>query len=361
VEVVGLARFDRGTVVHRFAETIDDTAEQSRTHLDAGLLAARRQGIAQLQAVNFFQRHGEHVAVAETDDPGANRPAAGRAHFAKIADGDAGTARFHQQADHLGHLAGPAYRRQAVELGDVGGEGDLHDCLFKRSAKPRSISCSCESTEASRLPCRVSKITVPNARDGSAITSTWAEAVFWRRLSVTSATWAGWTRTREISCPCNFSRAPSTRPWRASGSMASSRLRTRRAIARESWIRSLSASARRRARRPPISSMHRARRSITGCTSAAARWRPAASPSRIPASWASRARSSHCCFNCARRTRESGTTSESTPRPVGPEACIWRQTSGSMPDVSSGCCTLDDIGATIPPRLQGARCLYLRR
>ena len=31
-----------------------------------------------------------------------------------------------------------------------------------------------------------------------------AEALFWRRLSVTSAAWPGWTRTREISCPLQF-------------------------------------------------------------------------------------------------------------------------------------------------------------
>ena len=51
---------------------------------------------------------------------------------------------------------------------------------------------------------RVSKITAPSSRDGSAITSTLAEALFWRRLSVTSAACAGWTRTREISCPLQF-------------------------------------------------------------------------------------------------------------------------------------------------------------
>ena len=149
----------------------------------------------------------------------------------------------------------------------------------------------------------------PRSRDGSAITSTLAAALFWRRLSVSSATCAGWTRTREISCPRSFSRAPRTRPCRASGSMASSRRRTRRAMARESWTRSASASARRRARRPPISSMERARRSMTGCISAAARWRPAASPSRRPAAWASRARCSYCCCNCASRCRESGGSS----------------------------------------------------
>src|ERR1019366_2356424 len=99
VEAIGFARFYGWTVVHRFAEAIDDTAEQSRTHVDAGILAARRQGIAQLQAVNLLQRHGQHVAVAETDDLGANRPAVRGAHFAEIANGDVGAARLHQQAD----------------------------------------------------------------------------------------------------------------------------------------------------------------------------------------------------------------------------------------------------------------------
>ena len=77
---------------------------------------ARRHGIAQLQAVDFLQRHGEHAPVAEADHLGANAPAAGGLDLAKIADGHARAARFDQQADHLGHLARPAQRRDAVQL-----------------------------------------------------------------------------------------------------------------------------------------------------------------------------------------------------------------------------------------------------
>ena len=133
---------------------------------DAGVFAARDERVAQLQAVDFFQRHGKHAAVAETDDLGANAAAGSGADLAEIADGDAGAAGFHQQADDFGHLAGPAHRRNAVEFGVIGGERNLHECFFRRSARPRSISCNWESTEASRLPRWVSKIMVPTVRDG---------------------------------------------------------------------------------------------------------------------------------------------------------------------------------------------------
>ena len=137
------------------------------------------------------------------------------------------------------------------------------------------------------------------SRDGSAITSMRSAFRFWRRQAVSASAWAGCTRTRAISWPCSFASAPRIRPCSASGSMAISRRRTRRAMASESCTRSASASARRRARRPPISSMARARRSTTGRTSSRARARPAASPSRSPPAWASRTFCSTCCWSCA--------------------------------------------------------------
>ena len=118
VEAVGVANFDRGSVVHGFAEAVDDAAEQPGTDFDAGVFAARGERVAQLQAVDFLERHGKHAAVAEADDLGADAAAAGGADLAEIADGDAGAAGFHQQADDFGHLAGPAHGRDAVEFGD---------------------------------------------------------------------------------------------------------------------------------------------------------------------------------------------------------------------------------------------------
>ena len=53
--------------VHRLAEAVEHAAEQPRSDFHARVLAARHNPVAQLQAVGFFERHGEHAAVAEAD------------------------------------------------------------------------------------------------------------------------------------------------------------------------------------------------------------------------------------------------------------------------------------------------------
>jgi hypothetical protein len=73
-----------------------------------------------LEAVDFFERHGEHPAVAKADDLSVDAAAAGRFHLAEITDGDTGAARLDEKADDLGDLPGPAQRIDAVEFGEVG-------------------------------------------------------------------------------------------------------------------------------------------------------------------------------------------------------------------------------------------------
>ncbi len=74
VRVLGL---DGRTAVHGFAESVDHASQQPGPYFHSRILAARRDGVAQLQAVDLFQRHGEHAAVAEADHLRADAPPAG--------------------------------------------------------------------------------------------------------------------------------------------------------------------------------------------------------------------------------------------------------------------------------------------
>ncbi len=89
--------------------------------LNPRIVAARQHRVAELQAAGFFERHGEHASVAETDDLGADGLAAGGLDFAEIADGGAGAAGFDQQPDHVGHFAGPAKGLDAFEVLEIRG------------------------------------------------------------------------------------------------------------------------------------------------------------------------------------------------------------------------------------------------
>ncbi len=116
IEAVSAFRLDWGAAIDGLAEAVDHPAEQVAAYRHTRIVVARSDRVAQLQAVDLLQRHGEDAAVAEADHLGADGPSGGRAHFAEFADRHAGTARFHQQPDHFSHLPGPAQGRDAVEL-----------------------------------------------------------------------------------------------------------------------------------------------------------------------------------------------------------------------------------------------------
>ncbi len=103
-------------LVHRLAEAVEHTAEQARTDSQKGVVAAGDDTVAQLQAIDFFERHRKHALVAEADHLGTDGPAGRGADFAEVADRDHGAARGDQQPDHLGHFADP---RQHLDIADV--------------------------------------------------------------------------------------------------------------------------------------------------------------------------------------------------------------------------------------------------
>ena len=216
----------RRAAVDGLAETVDHAAQQPRPHFHPGVLAARRHRVAQLQPVDFLERHGEHAAVAEADHLGADAPPAGGRDFAEIADGGVRPARFDQQADHFGHLPGPAKWRDAVELGHdraparcrsvmiVSAGGPPGRARFPAVANPpRHPGCR-GRFRRSPLPARATgrRPLPPSLRSPPA-----------RRQAFTSAACDGCTLTREISWPWSFSSAAITSPRRASGSAAISR------------------------------------------------------------------------------------------------------------------------------------------
>ena len=169
---------------------------------DPRVLAARHDRIAELQAVGLLERHGQHAAVAEADHLRADAAPGAGADFAEVADGRGRPARFDQQSDHLRDLPGPANGgtlSRAARYGSIE-IASLMLPLRRRSARPRSISRSWVSTEASRLPRAVSKITAPGSRGGSGgdfhRAGRQALAQACRR---SAAACAGCTRTRQIS------------------------------------------------------------------------------------------------------------------------------------------------------------------
>ncbi len=59
-------------------ESVQHAAQQSRTHAQQGIIAARNHAIAGLQAIRLFQRHRQHAIVAKSDHLRANGAAGSR-------------------------------------------------------------------------------------------------------------------------------------------------------------------------------------------------------------------------------------------------------------------------------------------
>ena len=175
--------------------------------------------------------------------------------------------------------------------------------LRRRSARPRSISCSCDSTEASRFPRSVSKIggsgRFPRRSGITSIARAGEPPSEGNRRS--AAACDGWTLTREISWPCSFSSAAEDQPVRGRRDPPPARGAARAGR----WRAPVS-----RCRPPPrgagARAFARARRWSAPASPApaaiprAARLRPAASPSRNPAACASRA----FCSSCRSKLRD---------------------------------------------------------
>ena len=110
------------------------------------------------------------MAVAETDHLGANRTALLRAYAAEIANRSSGSGRFDQQTDELDHFAGSLERIKPGEIDMVRAKIERESSGHRwgtRSVKPRSISSSWATTEASILPRLVSKMREPDSRRAS--------------------------------------------------------------------------------------------------------------------------------------------------------------------------------------------------
>ena len=85
IQAVMRGRTDGRFAVDRPAETIQYPADQIGAYGDLGVVLTGDDAVVQLDAIDFFERHGEHVAVAETDDLSAHAAPAGSDHLAEIA------------------------------------------------------------------------------------------------------------------------------------------------------------------------------------------------------------------------------------------------------------------------------------
>ena len=84
IETVMSGRVDGRFAVDRPAETIQYPVEQIGAYGHPGIDLTGNHAVVQLDAIDFFERQGEHVAVAETDDLNAHPAPAGSNHLAEI-------------------------------------------------------------------------------------------------------------------------------------------------------------------------------------------------------------------------------------------------------------------------------------
>ncbi len=119
----------------------------------------RQDPIAKTEAAGLFERHGEDAAIAKPDHLGADGAAAAGADLAEVADGRGRPARFHDQPDQFDDLAFGTHRLHAVAGLRRNSSDQFRQLALiadqppaSRSARPRLISSSCVSTEASMMP-----------------------------------------------------------------------------------------------------------------------------------------------------------------------------------------------------------------
>ncbi len=140
------------------AETVEHAAHQVRSDGDLRVVTASHDAIVQLNPVDLLERHGEHMAIAESDDLRADAASGSGLHLAEISDCGCRPARGDQHSHQFDHFARPGKQLIVAHIGDVGVQVDglrrTHACISSWSARPRSISASCVSTEASNAPRR---------------------------------------------------------------------------------------------------------------------------------------------------------------------------------------------------------------
>ena len=104
VQIDGVRGFDRPLVIQWIAQPVDDAAFQrfAHRHLQGG--AQRDHFAAGMNAMNFPQRHEQHVMIAESNHFGQRRAVvAGGFYPANFTDGGQRPFRFDDQADELDH------------------------------------------------------------------------------------------------------------------------------------------------------------------------------------------------------------------------------------------------------------------
>ena len=98
-----MARF----AIDRPAEAVEDAVQQIGSDGYLSVVLAGDHAVAQLDAVDLFERHGEHVAVAEADHLHTHAAAAGGNHFAEIAHRGSRSVGGHEHADEFHDFASP--------------------------------------------------------------------------------------------------------------------------------------------------------------------------------------------------------------------------------------------------------------
>ncbi len=169
VQIVLRGSGNRRPAVNGFSESVQNAAQQAGADSELRVIRTGVDGISRLQPVNFFERHRENPAIPEADNLGADSPAVGSLNLTEAANFGSRSLRLDHEARYVRDGAAPAKRVEARQILQIGCKANLfgHHRIERRSAKPRWISPSCESTEASRSPKVVSKTISPFLRLGS--------------------------------------------------------------------------------------------------------------------------------------------------------------------------------------------------
>src|ERR1043166_417957 len=112
------------------------------------------------------------MAIAKPGDLCTDTPPGGRHDLAEISERDRGTFGSHEHPDEFHYLAAPRQEGKVVNPLDVRVRQCGHGCSSRSWDKPRSISFSWVSREASSVPRLISKMAPPLGWIGSLITST---------------------------------------------------------------------------------------------------------------------------------------------------------------------------------------------
>jgi hypothetical protein len=119
IETIGRGGPNREPAVEWLAETIEDTADEVRSDGDLGVSMPGDDAVMQLDSIDFFERHGQHMVIPEPDYLCANAAAARCNHFAKISDGHGRPARSDQQANQFDDFAAPRQQFETPYAGDI--------------------------------------------------------------------------------------------------------------------------------------------------------------------------------------------------------------------------------------------------